>query len=175
MSEKPLVQPGSLAHTYSRFSGDGQRYQFVLVPSEDAHLHCDSSTIWRSHNGLPYPALPVLAQCFVDTNDLVALCDLIDGANLTEEWGNRHLELDGTTDVAWAKRMNERLYQSLEGDPKPMSALFPTGIVGRRQLWEHWVRAKAGRMGWTQPKEIFETRFRLKNSEDPWKIYSDAS
>lgn len=173
--QRPFPQPASLAHTYPRFCGNGQSFQFVLVPSEDAHLHCDSSNIWRSQNGLPYPALPDLVQSFVDTDDEVALCDVIDGANLTEEWGNTHLNLDGTNDLAWAKRMNERAYSSWEGDPAAMLSLFPTATVNRREMWESKVRGKTSRMGWTQPEQLFETRFRLKNSDDPWKKRSQAS
>ena len=146
----------------------------MLVPSEDAHIQCDRSTIWRSQNGLPYPALPVFVQSLVDTNDEVALCDVIDGANLTEEWGNINLDLDGTNDSIWAKRMNERVYSSSEGVTGALLSLFPTAIMSRRDIWESKVRGKSSRMGWTQPKELFETRFRLKSAGDPWKEYSQA-
>jgi hypothetical protein len=36
--------------------------------------------------GLPYPTLEIFAQSLPDTNDMVALTDLIDGMNLTEKW-----------------------------------------------------------------------------------------
>jgi hypothetical protein len=44
-------------------------------------------------------------------NDQVALADLVDGMNLTEEWGEGHLDLKGTNDVEWAEEKNAKSEQ----------------------------------------------------------------
>jgi len=41
-------------------------------------------------------------QSLLDMNDLVRLTDLVDGMDLSEEWGEVHRELVGTNDIAWA-------------------------------------------------------------------------
>lgn len=164
-----LPQPASLAHTYSRFRRNGVDVHFVLIPSHDAHIECNTSIIRRSSSGLPYPVLSVLIQSFIDTDDVVALDDIIDGTNVSEEWGNTHLQLDGTNDLNWAKRMNEKVYSLFKGGVGPWGCLFPSEVVSRRYLWESRVRGKLARLGWTRPAELFDTRFRLKGSEDPWK------
>ena len=53
----------------------------------------------RSLNGLPYPQLEVFAPSLLDTLDSVDLEDLVDGMNLTEQWGIENLDLSGTNDV----------------------------------------------------------------------------
>jgi hypothetical protein len=35
-------------------------------------------------------------------------CDVIDGTNVSEEWGENNLDLEGTTHVEWAKEKNKR-------------------------------------------------------------------
>jgi len=47
-------QPGSLAHTYHRFSVRGWDCTFILVPSNDIHLSCQPAHIERSLNGLQW-------------------------------------------------------------------------------------------------------------------------
>lgn len=37
-----------------------------------------------------------------------ALQDLVDGMDLTEQWGLDHLKLDAENDVAWARRKHEK-------------------------------------------------------------------
>ncbi|KAF2807510.1 uncharacterized protein BDZ99DRAFT_392496 [Mytilinidion resinicola] len=167
-AQRRLPQPASLSHTYPRFSGKDADFSFILVPSHDAHIRCSESTIQRS-NGLPYPTLPVLIQSFLDTNNTVALCDVVDGTNVSECWGRQHLKLDGTNDIGWAKRMNGQIYSDKDG-PMAWVSLFPTAIVSKQQMWESGVRNKKSRLGWTQPEELFETRFRLKSSDNPRNI-----
>jgi hypothetical protein len=82
---------------------------FVVIPSEDCHLDCEPSKLEWSKNGIPYPKLEVFAQSLLDTYSLVDLTDLVDGMDLTEEWGSAHLDLSGTNDIAWATQKNERI------------------------------------------------------------------
>lgn len=164
----PIPQPSSLHHTYHRFKGRGIHFYFIIIPSHDAHIPCGPFSIQRSLNGLPYPTLPVLMQSFLDMNNDVALCDCIDGSNVSEEWGLRHLQLDGTNDLEWTKRMNDAATQAAKGKGWLFIQYFPTQTISRREKWESRVRSKKGRLGWTTPGDLFDTRFRLKGSPDPW-------
>ncbi|KAJ5902849.1 hypothetical protein N7495_003377 [Penicillium taxi] len=164
----PIPQPSSLSHTYHRFKGVGIHFYFVLVPAYDVHIPSNPFQLQRSLNGLPYPTLPVLIQSFLDTNDDVALCDCIDGSDVSEEWGLRNLKLDGTNDLEWTKRMNDRATDAARGKGWLFIHYFPTSTISRREKWESRVRNKKARLGWTTPEELFDTRFRLKGSPDPW-------
>lgn len=63
--------------------------------------------------GIPYPKLEVFAQSCLETNDEVALADLIDGMNLTVEWGRENLDLNGTHDISWVKKQGEKIAKTL--------------------------------------------------------------
>ncbi|KAJ5635118.1 uncharacterized protein N7484_008431 [Penicillium longicatenatum] len=164
----PIPQPSSLSHTYHRFKGRGIHFYFLLVPAYHAHIPCGPFRIRRSLNGVPYPTLPVLMQSFLDTNDDVSLCDCIDGSNVSEEWGVQNLNLDGSNDLEWTRRMNIGAAEAARGKGWMFVHYFPTSTISRREQWELRVRNKKGRLGWTTPETIFETRFRLRGSPDPW-------
>jgi len=57
----------------------------------------------RSQKGIPYPKLDVYIQSLIDTYNMVALHDVIDGSDVSEDWGEKNLELTGTIDVHWIK------------------------------------------------------------------------
>ncbi|GLI78696.1 hypothetical protein PoHVEF18_007017 [Penicillium ochrochloron] len=160
--------PFSLGHTYHRFKGRGIHFYFVLVPAHDAHIPSGPFQIQRSLTGLPYPTLPILMQSYLDMNDDVSLCDCIDGSNVSEEWGRRHLDLDGPNDLEWTNRMNQVVKEAARGKGWLFVHYFPTQIINKREKWESRVRSKKGRLGWTTPDNLFDTRFRLKGSPDPW-------
>lgn len=164
----PIPHPSSLSHTYHRFKGKGIHFYFVLVPAHDAHIPASPFRIQRSLNGVPYPTLPILMQSLLDMNDDVSLCDCIDGSNVSEEWGLRHLRLDGTNDLEWANRMNAAAAEAAKGKGWMFVHYFPTATISRRERWQSRVRSKKGRLGWTTPDALFDTRFRLKASPDPW-------
>ncbi|KND86476.1 hypothetical protein TOPH_08889 [Tolypocladium ophioglossoides CBS 100239] len=173
----PLPQPASLIHTYTHFQCVGLRAYFVLVPSDDIHIDCRPSIFQRSFNGLPYPRLIILIQSFLDAGDLLSLCDVVDGSNVSEEWGSENLDLEGDVDLEWIKRKNEAIKQSRMGK---YAKGAPAGMIHvkcseRRALWESIVRTKGARRGWTQPEEIFSTRFRLHGSPDPWLEHRQCS
>ncbi|KAJ5569806.1 uncharacterized protein N7459_009236 [Penicillium hispanicum] len=164
----PIPQPSSLSHTYRRFKGRGIHFYFVLVPAHDAHIPSGPFHIRRSLNGVPYPTLSDLMQSFLDTNDDVSLCDCIDGSNVSEQWGIQHLKLEGTNDLDWTRRMNRAAAEAARGKGWLFVHYFPTSTISRREKWESRVRSKKERLGWTTPNALFETRFRLKGSPDPW-------
>lgn len=82
--ERPQVH--SLLHTFPRFKLKDVNLWFDLIPSEDCHLVCEALNFERSTTGLPYPKLEIFAQSLLDTYNAVALADLIDGMDLSEEW-----------------------------------------------------------------------------------------
>lgn len=84
----------SLLHTFPRFKVIGKALCFTLIPSDDAHIDCIPPNIEYSQMGLPYPTLEIFAQSLLDTNDITAITGLIDGMDLTEQWGLEFLKLD---------------------------------------------------------------------------------
>lgn len=128
----------------------------------------------RSHNGLPYPKLDVYIQSLIDTNDRGALSDIVDGTDVTEDWGNENLDLTGTVDVAWRKWKNDTIRAQKE-DLWNFFSLLETRIAPRREVWENIVRGKESRLRYNQPTELFATQFRLHGSQDLWLTSGDAA
>lgn len=117
--------------------------------------------------GLPYPTLEMFAQSLLDTNDMVALTDLVDGMDLTEQWGSEYLKLDAENDLAWTLRKNEKIRASIPFSP--YSCLMELGAkpVNLRESWNTIVHTKTRRLGAELPEEYFATRFRARGSPDP--------
>lgn len=140
----------------------------MLVPSEDYHLSCTPSNFERSKTGLPYPKHDIFAQSLLDMLELNALADLVDGMNLTEEWGEQHLDLSGTNDVPWAERKNERIRASIPLTENSCLLELGAAPFSSRETWEMIVGRKTQRLGWEyEPKELWATRFRGRDEEDP--------
>jgi hypothetical protein len=176
-NEKRIPQPMSLAHTYTWFRGNALDYEFCLVPSTHARISVDKSAVCRSLNGVPYAPLEELVQSYLDIHDLVSLCDVVDGANLNYEWGQMHLNLNGTTDVEWAQQRNAELMGG-EGklDPSLLGSAFPTAQVKKTSLWRKTTEEKKQRLEQVMlPHDLFETRFMLKTSlPEPWREQRDS-
>jgi hypothetical protein len=104
--------------------------------------------------------------------DLVSLCDIVDGTNLSYRWGQIHLDLDGTTDVEWAQQRNAELMGG-EGkfDSSLLGSAFPTAQVKKVSLWRKTTEEKKQRLEQMMlPQDLFETRFMLKGSPpEPWR------
>ncbi|PVH73495.1 hypothetical protein DL98DRAFT_431233 [Cadophora sp. DSE1049] len=163
--ERPQIR--SLIHTFPRFKFKGINLFFDLVPAHDAHIICHPSNFEWSRTGLPYPKLDSYAQSLLDTLSWVDITDLIDGMDLTEEWGATHLDLDKTNDVAWAFDKNEKIRASV---PLTLGSCFlevDEGPLSLREIWDNEVRTKAKRLGEETPKEVYLTRFRVRGSRDP--------
>lgn len=140
------------------------------MPSEDCHLDFNPLNIEYSQTGLPYPKLEIFAQRLLDTYDEVALTDLIDGMNLTEEWGLQHLDLNGTNDIAWAQRKNQKIRSSVPLSETSCFLELPTSSFSPRKVWETLTRTKDSRIGPECPKcpeSTFLTRFYPRNQGDP--------
>ncbi|RMD41616.1 hypothetical protein DV735_g3528, partial [Chaetothyriales sp. CBS 134920] len=161
------INPRSLHHVFPLLRLKGNTTSFYLIPADDCHIDCVPANLEYSKMGLPYPKLEVLAQALLDTVDRVGITDLVDGMDLDSEWGETHLKLDGTLDVAWAEQKNARLKAS---EPPDME-LFGIGTEEPcpvRPVWEEAVRNKKQRIGIELgPKELYATRFRGVDWGDP--------
>lgn len=167
-------RPGTHLETCIRLKCIGVKAYITLVPSQAVHIECRPSCFQRSSNGLPYPTLPVLVQSFLEMNDKVSLNDVVDGSNVTEDWGVENLDLDGDTDTNWAHERNAAVRRA-QGERSIPFGMVPTVPFRKRDIWESSVRTKKARLGWTMPETLFVTRFRLRCSSDPWLGPRDCS
>lgn len=163
---RPLYQ-WSLLHTFPRFKVKGKALCFTLIPADDAHIDCIPSNVERSQTGLPYPTLEIFAQSLLDTNDETALTDLIDGMDLTEQWGLEHLELNAENDLAWTRRKNEKIRASVPLTPDSCLLELQTGAINLKETWSSIVRTKERRIGAELAGGHFVTRFRGRGDGDP--------
>jgi hypothetical protein len=154
----------SLLHTYHRFQGNGTNFYFILVPAEDVHMICEPANITRSLRGLPYPKMDVFIQSCLDTGNRLQLCDVVDGTDLPEEWGEENLDLEGFNDIEWAKDMNKR-GSEFNGKFAHKGPFAWDGPMRRRDMWQSMVR--------TKPTDVFITEYRIIGDPDPWTILSD--
>ena len=104
---------------------------------------------------------------------MLQLCDVVDGTNVSEEWGENNLNLEGTNNVEWAKEKNKR---GEEFGGKWANSLFAReGRRNKREMWLSLVRTKEDRLDWTKPKDVFITQHRVIGAPDPWTELSDMS
>ncbi|KAI6262968.1 hypothetical protein MCOR27_003821 [Pyricularia oryzae] len=171
-----LAQPKSLIHSYPRLKRVGINVRFILVPAFDIHFEFKPESLTRSFNNLPYPKLEVLVQSLLERNDSMNLTDLVDGADLSEKWGEDNLNLEGKNDGEWVAKINATVRAMAKGptDMKTMGCMAPTVLVDKRELWLRIVRKKGLRLGWKRPPELFATRFRLHGEPDPWLRYREC-
>lgn len=151
-------------------------YTFCLVPSTHARIPVERTRVHRSRNGVPYAPLKELVQRYLDINDMVSLCDIVDGANLSYAWGDACLDLSGTTDVEWAQQRNTELMGGKgRFEPALAGSGFPTAQIEKKVLWEKTSKEKAQRLAQVMlPTELFETRFMLKGKSKPWNEWCEA-
>ncbi|RMD41139.1 hypothetical protein DV735_g4012, partial [Chaetothyriales sp. CBS 134920] len=156
-----------LQTVFPRFRFLGLNLFFRIVPGKLYLLDVRPENIERSYTGLPYPRLAHLAQGLLDTFNGVDLEDLVDGMNLSMEWGDDNLDLEGPVSAEWAIwKANTIAGGKALPDDIPMYAENPPS---RRDVWSDLLDPdkKRRRMGFKYPPEIYETRFRLKGSRDP--------
>ncbi|KAE8314567.1 hypothetical protein BDV41DRAFT_575527 [Aspergillus transmontanensis] len=164
--EPELFQYRSLAYTFPRFRLHGIALRFQIHPSDDAYFNIYD--VDRSPSGLPYPKLESFAQSLLDTQRRSNLFDLVDGMNLSEEWGEGHLNLDKTPDVAYAKQQNEKMAASAAPGEDPLDYHgVPTHPTPLREIWQEIVRGEQKRIGIELPTEYFATRFFAHGQGDP--------
>lgn len=107
-------------------------------------------------------------QSAIDSKDDGLLQDLIDGMDLTEQWGEKSLNLEGLTDTKWL----EGRYQAfLDDGVDPMFIWVDTTPVSRRKIWTAMVQQKQRRLGWKYSPEKYATRYRKHGAKDPRSVY----
>ena len=163
-SQFALRVPDTIQYKYPRFKCNGNWVCFTLLSSQYCHISCESSNIQWSKNQLPYPTLRAFAQSLIDTNNGVDLEDLVDGMDLSLEWGHNHLDLEGSFDTEWAKWVIDT---QLKDGEDPMFIWRSTEPKSRRSLWEEAVNNKKKRLGRKYSPTIYATRFRKHGAKDP--------
>ncbi|GKZ25928.1 hypothetical protein AbraIFM66951_002463 [Aspergillus brasiliensis] len=163
----PLKSPNLLNHKYPRFKAIGWATFWLLVPGNYCHLIVEHENIEWSLGALPYPKLPVYVQSAIDSKSLLDLEELIDGMDLSEEWGHRELDLEGHTDTKWL----EDRAQAFRDDGVDEMFIFvdPTPVL-RREIWTHAIQNKQRRLGWKYSPETHATRYRKYGSKDPRSV-----
>ncbi|PQK17432.1 hypothetical protein BB8028_0007g06270 [Beauveria bassiana] len=159
--------PGSRIDTYSVFGTRKSHHEFLIMPDYDVHLDCRSLDIVHSLRGVPYPSLKAFAQSCLDRRNQLELCDLIDGSNVSEEWGEENLDLNGVHDVDWVRTM-----QAKKGSCRRW---WPTRPKEKRAIWQDFVRTKEQRLDDSRPPSRYITQYRHIGSKDPWTEMSNTS
>ena len=148
---------------FPRFKLVGTTDFWVIHPSSYLHVSCKTQNIERSPNGLPYPKLPNYVEALLDTQNGVDLADLIDAADLSEQWGEESIKLNQDIDTAWAKQQNGMQCQ-IYGTVRYALSEVPEP---RRVLWTQVVRKKVSRVGHKRSTATHATRWRRHGSKDP--------
>lgn len=162
---KILPQPGTNIHTYPRFTLKGVNFFFYISPAFEHRIDCDPQKCESSKLGVPYPKLEVFVQSLLETQRWLDLQNVVDGMNLTEEWGHDHLEFSGAGLEDYFREKNKRILESIpEGIPDLITMLPHPDLKAQ---WQKIVRNKEKRIGFKLPKDKYETRFRIKGSGDP--------
>ncbi|KAI2466803.1 hypothetical protein F4781DRAFT_434018 [Annulohypoxylon bovei var. microspora] len=163
------IQPqiGSLKHTYPQFALKGVNFFFFIIPAFEYFLRCKPSNFERSRRDIPFPKLDCFAQSLLDTQRYLDLTNLIDGMDLSEEWGDEHLDLDKPGELDYAKEKNEKIAASLAEYPNSRPSRLRDTPMNLRQKWQVIVRVKQKRIGIEVPGHLYNTRFRVKGSPDP--------
>ncbi|EGD83973.2 hypothetical protein H112_07654 [Trichophyton rubrum D6] len=161
----PLRRPGSLDHRFPRFKAVGRTDFWLLLPASSCHFICEPENIEWSQGCLPYPKLHVNTQSLIDTINRIDLAALVDGMDLSEEWGIEHLDLEGNTDTEWRENMVKCFGKdSLSEDDSILAFSRPVSRQGPRK---EFVLTKESRMSWNQDPLDYTTRFLLRNSKGP--------
>ena len=156
-----------LLRTFPRFKAKKSTDFWVLVTASFAHMPCEPGNIEKSKGHLPYPSLAVYAQSLLDTQNDVDLEDLVDGMNLSEEWGEQHLDLDKDTDVQWARR---QIAVYIETGIDEMFVSLDTEPRKTRVDWQRVSRNTEARIGFKKSTALYATRFRRHGSKDPRSV-----
>ncbi len=97
-------------------------------------MPCKAKSIEHSHTSLPYPKLHVYAPSLLDTWIRSGLDDLVDGMNLTLEWREANLDLEGTIDAEWGLWKADAVHDGqAQVDQIPLWCSDPDR---RRNIWE---------------------------------------
>ena len=159
----PMIDTHRLLHIFPRFKHIGTIDFWLILPASYAHVSCEPSAIEKSLGGLPYPNLKNYAESLLDSQNGVDLEDLIDGMDLSEQWGEENIDLDRDIPIDWARQrnmkqmeVNGRIVSELSEEPR-----------ARRFDWGRLVRNKLPRLGYKHISATHATRWRRHGSKDP--------
>ncbi|KAI1843841.1 hypothetical protein JX266_009897 [Neoarthrinium moseri] len=139
-ADKILPQLRSLLHTYPRLKSKGIDMAFYIMPaSEHFTEDFDETMMERSRNHIPYPKLEYFAQSLVRNQSWPELCHLVDGMDLTEDWGYENLylgEADGK-EIDFIANKNKKIMASYGDFPNlnPVLATLSPKPKDRRKKW----------------------------------------
>lgn len=172
-----LLLMQALWHEYPHFrpvSEEGDEMSFFIMPSsEEFFQDLDASIIERSKNHIPYPTLEVFAQNLVGTQQWNNLEHLIDGMDLSSDWGHQHLRLGfpSAAEVGYAKMKNSKYAQARGHLPQYRNhtpvILSDSTALDRTRRWDWIVSKKLERIDPYLVFAGFKTRHRAKDSGDP--------
>ena len=117
--------------------------------------------------------MDVFAQSLLDTQRLSDLQDLVDGMDLSTEWGEENLALDEVPPFHWAAQLNQEIEQLI---PDPGESMWYTYNIASHRRKENWVSVtstKRKRIGAEVQEELYATRFRPFNYEEKFKKYRE--
>jgi hypothetical protein len=120
-------------HLFPRFECARSGAFFVVTTSEANHIECKAENIEHSPMGLPHPKLAVYAQSLIDTQNVSDLNDLVDGQDLSLQWGEKNLKLDGDADSKWG----DWRIRTLENGLVHKYPDWRVNPRSRRELWEN--------------------------------------
>lgn len=175
--DSPMPEFSSLIHTYPRYRStreDWKTLGFHIMPSfEDFLGDLDHNAIERSPNNIPYPKLEVFAQNLVSIQKWDHLTALVDGMDLSLEWGQEHLRLGtlskGEVEHARAKmdKQAQSMFRLGRSDTYSTNGLAIDG-VDKSQKWAAIVSQKQTRASSRRYNAAnWATQFRRKDSGDP--------
>ena len=162
----PLVC--SLLHAYPHLKMKGVRFSLFVAPSSEYFVSgFGPDKFERSRFQVPYPKLEYFVQGMMDTQNWVGVQELVDGMDLTEEWGEGWLDLDKPGEVEYAKSKNERILGSMSKFPEAIPTSLSEGPIDLRARWQRIVRGKERRIDILAPKGKYITKYRKTGSQDP--------
>jgi hypothetical protein len=160
-----LSSVDGLSHLYPRIKFKGLNLFLLLLSAEACHLPCERLNFEYSDNGIPYPKLPIFAQSLLDINNDRDLEDLIDGMNLSPEWGEEFLDLEGYIDQEWRRWRAARLGNMWSDQ---YMERYNRNPIQKRHIWikESNDEAKRRRQGYKYRPDMI-TRFWRVGRKDP--------
>jgi len=175
--DPPMPQFSSLIHTYPRYrctQDDCKTLGFYIMPSSEDFLgDLDDNVIERSANNVPYPKLEVFAQNLVSIQKWNDLTALVDGMDLSLEWGQQHLRLGTLSEeeVEYTKAKMEKYAESMvrlgRYNTRSTGGLRIDGL-DKGWRWARIVSRKQERARSSHYNAAnWKTRFRRKDSGDP--------
>ncbi|KAK3371734.1 hypothetical protein B0T24DRAFT_595488 [Lasiosphaeria ovina] len=159
----------SLTRMYQLYAlkGHADDLCFRIMPTTDHFVHFNPATDTEySKHRAPFPSRIVFAKGLLATQRLVYLVQLIDGLNLSADWGHKNLNLSVPIDAGYIANMNKAILESLT-KLKKKAVKLPEHPDLKKQ-WDHAVSRKTVRID-ESLRSRRETQYRIIGAGDPTK------